>query len=199
MTIFSPDSTAFSPDPDALLMQEAGKGDRAAFESLMRKYYRRIYNFIGRYVGDAALAEDLSQEVFLKAYQAALNYQPQAKFQTWLYTIARNTALNALRGRCPMVSLDETLKTEDGEITLQLADPSLKDSREKLKDEELAVMVRQAVDSLPEHQRLAVILRRYENLSYEDIADTLELSVPAVKSLLSRAKVNLQAKLRDVA
>lgn len=189
--------TAFSPDPDALLMQEAGRGDRAAFESLMRKYYRRIYNFIGRYVGDAALAEDLSQEVFLKAFQAAPNYQPQAKFQTWLYTIARNTALNSLRGCRRTVSLDETLKTEDGEVALQIPDPSVRDTREKLKDEELAVVVREAIDSLPENQRLAVILRRYENLSYEDIADTLGVSVPAVKSLLSRAKVNLQERLRD--
>lgn len=177
-------------------MLDFQKGNPASFEFLMHKYYKRIFNFVYRFVGSREAAEDLTQEVFLKVYKAAPGYQPQSKFQTWAYTIARNLSLNELRraGR-KNISLDETVNFKDGETSRQVEDPSVVHPAQTMEAEETRRMVQEAIASLPENQRMAVILRRYENMSYEEIAQTIGMSVEAVKSLLNRAKENLKDRL----
>jgi len=177
-------------------MLEFQKGNVPAFETLMRKYYARILNFSYRFVGDRDTAEDLAQEVFIKVHRSGSSYRPQAKFQTWIYTIAKNLSLNAVRSmKRQAVSLDQDVDGEDGAMQRQLADPKAEHPAQVLQRQETAVIVQEAVNSLPENQKLAVILRRYERLSYEAIAETMGCSPEAVKSLLNRAKENLKVKL----
>ncbi|MDP2652493.1 MAG: sigma-70 family RNA polymerase sigma factor [Candidatus Omnitrophota bacterium] len=183
-------------DPDVLLMSAFQKGDPASFETLMRKYYARVLNFIYRFVGSKEIAEDLTQEVFLRVYKTAPSYKPQAKFQTWLYTIAKNLSLNELRrNRHRTFSMDEEIAGSDGELRRQFEDHSIPRPDAALVKEDAAKAVKEAINALPENQRLAVILRRYEDFSYEEIARTMNCSVKAVKSLLNRAKENLRNAL----
>ncbi|MBN1869102.1 MAG: sigma-70 family RNA polymerase sigma factor [Candidatus Omnitrophica bacterium] len=162
----------------------------------MHKYFPRLLNFIYRYVSDRETAEDLTQEVFIRVYKSGPHYRPQSKFQTWLFTIARNLSLNELRrNKHKAVSLDEAYSTEKGKIKPQWEDPNSVSPDEDMLRREKAAAVKAAIDSLPESQRVAVLLRRYEQFSYEEIAQTMKLSSKAVKSLLSRAKENLKAKL----
>ena len=186
----------YTSDPDVILMLEFQKGDKASFEKLMEKYYKRILNFAYRFTRNEGTAEDLTQEVFIKVYYAGASYRPQAKFQTWLYTIAKNTCLNEMRrNQHKDVSLNETFESEESELKRQVADEKIENPSTGLLRKEVATEVKDAIHSLPENQRTAVILKRYENLSYKNIAKTMNCSVKAVKSLLNRAKENLKEKL----
>jgi RNA polymerase sigma-70 factor, ECF subfamily len=183
-------------DPDVCLMLEFQNGNKASFETLMRKYFPRLLNFIYRYVNDREIAEDITQEVFIRVYKSGPQYKPQSKFQTWVFTIARNLSLNELRRhRYKTVSLDETFSSDEGELKRQIEDPRSESPDEDILRREQASAVRAAIDDLPETQRVAVLLRRYEQFSYEEIAATMNVSVKAVKSLLSRAKEALKVKL----
>ena len=174
------------------------KGDRNAFDDLMRKYYPRILNFAYRFIGNRQLAEDLAQDVFMKVYRSAARYQPYSKFQTWLYTIAKNTCLNELRShRSPVISLDEGPHADDSELRKELPNP-VADPATDLLEKEREAQVRAAIDDLSEKQKMAVLLKRYEGFTYAEIAATLDVTEKAVKSLLSRAKVNLKNKLVNV-
>jgi RNA polymerase sigma-70 factor (ECF subfamily) len=176
-------------------MLEVKKGDRDAFEILMRKYYARILNFVYRFLGNRQLSEDLTQDVFMKIYKSARRYRPRSKFQTWLYTIAKNSCLNELRrNRSQMISLDEPIMTDARVLKKEISDPQADPARELLQKEKKA-LIQAAINGLPENQRIAVILRRYDSFSYAEIATTLNVTDKAVKSLLSRAKVNLKNKL----
>ncbi len=186
----------YTSDPEVVLMLEFQKGDTGSFETLLRKYFPRIFNYVYRLVGSRETAEDLTQETFIRVYRAAASYQPRAKFQTWIFTVARNLALNELRRlKRKTFSLDAEREGKDGTMAPQREDPSARTADEQLLLKERREQVRRAVDSLPENQRTAVVLRRFEGFSYEQIARTLGLSVSAVKSLLSRAKDNLKEKL----
>jgi RNA polymerase sigma-70 factor (ECF subfamily) len=183
-------------DPDVRLMLEFQKGSKASLEGLMHKYYPRLLNFTYRFLGNREAAEDITQEVFVRVYKSASCYRPQAKFQTWVFTIARNLSLNELRrNKKGGVSLEETFSSEDGELKRQVADPRGQDPGQELLQGEKTAAVKAAINDLPENQRMAVILRRYEEFSYEEIARAMRVSVQAVKSLLSRAKENLKNKL----
>ena len=185
-------------DPDVKRMLALKRGDRNAFDDLMRKYYPRILNFAHRLVGNRQLAEDLTQDTFMKVYKSAARYRPRSKFQTWLYTIAKNTCLNELRRkREQFVSLDEPLDARVADLKKELPHPGADPAVEFLQKEK-EQQVRAAVNDLPENQRIAVILKRYENFSYAQIAATLNVTDKAVKSLLSRAKVNLKNKLAGI-
>lgn len=191
-------NTPYLSDPDVLLMLDFQKGNVASFETLMRKYYSSVFNFIYRFVGSRETAEDLTQEVFTKVYKAVSSYQPQAKFQTWVFTIAKNASLNELRkNKRKFFSLDDFFRTKEKgeELKKQLEDTSSESPRRKMEEEERREKVREAIHLLPENQRVAVLLRRYEDFSYEEIAKAMNLSVPAVKSLLSRARENLKVSL----
>ena len=190
--------TSYLTDPDVECMLKVKKGDRVAFEILMRKYYPRILNFVSRFLGNRQLSEDLTQDVFLKVYKNARHYRPRSKFQTWLFTIAKNSCLNELRrNRGQMVSLDEPITFDERVKKTEISDPHADPAGDFLQKEKKALS-QAAIDDLPENQRIAVILRRYENFSYVEIAATLNVTDKAVKSLLSRAKVNLRKKLAGI-
>lgn len=187
------DFQSYNSDPDVLLMIEFQRGNRASFENLMRKYYKRIFNFFLRFLRNREAAEDLSQEVFVRVHQSVHNYEPKASFRTRIYTIAKNLVFNELKKKRRFeVSLDEPIGTEKGEI---LEDANSVRSIERLALAERALKARAAIDDLPPQQRMAVVFYRFEHLSYEEIAETLGLSVSAVKSLLSRARENFKIRL----
>ncbi len=189
-------SDPYLSDPDVVLMLEFQNGSAKSFEALLIKYYPRVLNFIARFGIDPHAAEDLTQEVFLKVYNYAPQYRPRAKFQTWLLTMVRNAALNAIRDqRKNAFSLDEERDTEEGTIGHQTAHPDQRNAREELIDRERAKAIQEAIDALPENQRWAVLLKRYEHMSYEEIAQTMNCSQKAVKSLLNRAKESLAVSL----
>jgi RNA polymerase sigma-70 factor (ECF subfamily) len=176
------------PDPDVALMLRFQKGDEAAFEELVKRHTRPILNLVYRYVGDASRAEDVAQDIFVKVYRARMKYEPKAKFSTWLYRVAVNHCLNDIRSRKSQPSLAAPIND-------LLEHPSGEDPDARLRREELRRAVKDALDDLPENQRLAVLLARYEELSYEEIAETMGMSLEAVKSVLFRAKENLQRAL----
>lgn len=177
-------------------MLEFQKGSKSAFETLMQNYYPRVLNFVYRFVGNTEIAEDLAQEVFLRVFKYGPRYKPESKFQTWLYTIAKNLSLNELRKNKDFIaSLDEPATFGNEDMQKQIDNPERSGVDEELIRKEKAMVIRQAINGLPENQRLAVILRRYDNFSYAEISETLGVSDKAVKSLLSRAKVNLRRRL----
>ena len=188
-------------DPDVQLMLKCQKGETEAFEQLLDKYKTPLINTIYRFIGDKIEAEDLAQEVFLKIYNSRRSYKPRAKFSTWLFRIATNLCLNQIRDRkdetLKTVSLDTTSENEDGRRPQELKDTRQATASEHLLQQELEQTVRRAIEALPANQRMAVILSRYEQLGYEEIARVLKCSVSSVKSLLFRAKENLKERLKD--
>src|SRR5436309_9369438 len=180
-------------------MLEVRRGDAAAFEELVRRYRDRLLTVLEHLVGHREQAEDLAQDVFVRVFKARERYAPEAKFSTWLFTIANNVASNALRSRsrrrevgvpegngadsAPM-SLDQMAKAASGFMPTRALDKA-----------EQAEMVRHAVAALNERQRMALLLAKFEGMSYQDIGQTMGLSVQAIKSLLSRARVNLKEML----
>jgi RNA polymerase sigma-70 factor (ECF subfamily) len=186
-------------DPDVRLMLEVRDDKAAAFEELMLRYQNRLVTVLEHLVGRRDVAEDLAQEVFLRVYRARKTYVPGSKFSTWLFTIANNVASNSLRSQSRRREVN--WKARPGESTgantldqMAQAASSLMPTRQADKSEMCAV-VREAIGTLNERQRLAVLLSKFENMSYEDIAETMQMSPQAIKSLLSRARGNLRAVL----
>ena len=156
-------------------------------------------NFAYRFVGSREKAEEITQEVFLRIYLARGRYRPQVKFSTYIYRIARNLSLNTLRKKRPqIVSLDEPISGENGEIKRELHDSRQISPAESLEKKEIQLLVKKSIDSLPDPQKTAIILNRYNNLSYEEIGRIMNLSLPAVKSILHRAKENLKKRLEGI-
>lgn len=187
-------------DPDVQLMLAFKNGDKSAFDKLLTQYFKRVLNFIYRYLGNKEIAEDLTQEVFIRIYHAAPRYQPASKFQTWAFTIAKNLAFNEQRKNKGyfISSINADIQTQEGHVPYQIEDANAALPGDNLMSEERAQTVKDAIDSLPAAQRMAVILRRYENFSYEEIAKTMKISEKAVKSLLNRAKENLKDRLKGL-
>ncbi len=188
-----------STDPDVALMLRVREGDTDALRELIERHQRAVINTIHRAIGDASEAEDLAQRVFVQVYRSAKRYTPTAKFTTWLFTITRNTILNEhrRRSRHPAESLDALQEPRDSESAgWQAPDTTMRDPAQEVVERELQDKIKEAVQELPEAQRTAVILCRYEGLSYEEIAEVLGCSVSATKSLLHRARLTLKDKLR---
>jgi len=186
-------------DPDASLMLKFKNGDVSSFEKLVKKYKENIINIIYQFIGDRKEAEDLAIEVFLRVYQARERYEAKAKFTTWLYKIATNLCLNKIREKKKFrtVSLSKSISTEEGkeeELIEEIADPS-PSPQEILEEREKNVLIRKAIDSLPTKQRIATILRTYEELSYKEISKILGCSVKSVERRLYWARANLKEKL----
>lgn len=183
---------------DTDLMMRVKAGDQAAFKLIVDKYQHRVINVAYRLLGDIDEAEDIAQETFLRVYLSVKSYQPQAELFTYLYTIATNLSLNRLRKkrRLQWFSLD-AFKTEgEEESGLEVpADPAGQPDQ-SLEREEREVAVRRALDALPPAQKTAVILSRYEGLSYKQIVQVMDISMSAVESKLHRAKQTLRKKLR---
>jgi RNA polymerase sigma-70 factor, ECF subfamily len=189
---------AVPSDPDAALMLRVKRGDRAAFAELVDKHKQPMMNFIFRYLHDQAEAEDLAQNVFLQVYKSRARYRQTARFNTWLYTIARNLCLNELRRRLrhPAESLEETHPENEDHPARQFEDKSQTAPPEQVLHRELAQKIQEALDELPENQRSAILLCRQEDLSYEQIAKILRCSLSATKSLIHRGRETLKEKLK---
>ena len=184
---------------DAEVMLRVKVGDESAFEYLVQKYRRAMVNFMYRMSHNAAVSEDLAQEVFLRVYRSRSSYEASAKFTTWLYRVATNLAMNHARDTRQerpenMVSLDEP-DTEAG-TTMDVADGSLTAEEALVRRERLAA-IRNKVQALPERQRMAVIMHKYQQMDYRQIADVLKLSESATKSLLFRAYETLRQQLKE--
>lgn len=191
--------TAVGVSDDAQIMMRVSAGDDAAFDYLVQKYRRPMISFMYRMSHNAAVAEELAQEVFLRVYRSREKYSPDAKFTTWLYRIATNLAVNHARDTKyerpeNQVSIDEP--DEDTGLTVDVADGSLNVEQKILRRERLAA-IRQHVQSLPERQRLAVMMHKYQGMDYRQIAEVLKLSESATKSLLFRAYETLREKLKE--
>ncbi len=186
-------------DPDVrLMLRVRDQDDAAAFGELVDRYQHRLVGILHHLVGRADEAEDLAQEVFLRVYRTRKRYHPQAKFSTWLFTIANNLALNALRSRQrkPTVPLQPQ---ESGPLGPRPAEQLVADAGpppgHRLAQQELAAVIREALSGLNERQRMAVVLNKYEDMNYAEIAEVMGLTTKAVKSLLSRARCRLRDAL----
>jgi RNA polymerase sigma-70 factor (ECF subfamily) len=184
---------------DAEMMLRVKTGDDSAFDYLVQKYRRPIVSFMYRMAHNSAAAEDLAQEVFLRVYRSRANYEPSAKFSTWLYRIATNLGVNYtrdMRHERPenITNLDEA--DEETGQTPDLADKTPNVEEGILRRERLAA-IRQKVEALPERQRMAVLMHKYQQMDYRQIAEVLKLSESATKSLLFRAYETLRTQLKD--
>src|SRR5436190_2369209 len=178
---------------DLRLMRLVGEGDTGAFEELVEKHQALVAGTIGRMLGSNSDVEDIAQQVFIRVWKSARRYVPRAKFTTWLLKITRNLVFNELRRtkRRAQLPLESQASADE---------PALKDESNPAPDAsllevELRKAIEEAIMHLPGTQRMAMVLRRYEQLSYEQIAEVLDLSVPAVKSVLFRARTELRSRL----
>ena len=185
-------------DPDAALMLRVKQGDAAAFAELVDKYKQPVMNVAYRMLHDATEAEDLAQAVFVQVFKSAHRYQVSSKFSTWLFTIARNLCLNEIRRRSRhrAESMDASHPEQEDQPLHQFEDTQTASPPERLLHGELADKIEQALAELPENQRLAIVLCRQEDLSYEDIARVLGCSVSATKSLIHRGRETLKQRLK---
>jgi RNA polymerase sigma-70 factor (ECF subfamily) len=182
---------------DVQLMLDVKAGDDASFDLLLQKYRTPLVNFLYRMVRDTATAEDLAQEVFLRVYRARKQYSPSAKFTTWLFRIATNLALNSMRDnrhRQKDVSIDAPTSPDEDAAPMQLPAPEMRID-EHMIERDRADYIRKVISELPEKQRVAVLLHKYEEMDYAEIARILECSESALKSLLFRAYETLRVQL----
>jgi RNA polymerase sigma-70 factor, ECF subfamily len=187
-------------DPDVRLMYRVRDDEPGAFEQLVQQYQHRLVAVMHHLVGNLAEAEDLAQEVFLRVYRSRKKYLARSKFSTWLFTIANNLALNSLRARQrkPVVPLQSSDSGPFGPRPVeQLVRDHHSGPMQRMQREELAAVIQQALASLNERQRVAVVLNKFEDMNYVEIADIMGLTTKAVKSLLSRARMNLRSALAN--
>jgi RNA polymerase sigma-70 factor, ECF subfamily len=180
---------------DVRLMRLIGRGDTAALEELIQRHQTLVAGTVARMLGSTSEVEDIAQQVFIRVWKSAGRYVPRAKFTTWLLKITRNLVFNELRRtkRHANVPIQADPQSEE----MPLKDQTGQTPDALLLEHELQEAIEQAITALPESQRLALVLRRYEELSYEDIAEVLDLSVPAVKSVLFRARTELRERLKN--
>ncbi len=183
-----------SNERDVALMLRVKEGDIPAFEKLVEIHQGPVIGTVAKMLGGASDAEDIAQQVFIRVWKSASRYEPTAKFTTWLFTITRNLVFNETRRRQrkPTVSADE--REEDSQWTTEDEDTASPD--QDALNRELEEAIDRAIAELPEKQRMAIILRRYEEMPYEDISNVLSISIPALKSLLFRARGQLKTSLQ---
>jgi RNA polymerase sigma-70 factor (ECF subfamily) len=190
-----PAGTSDDDAEDVRLMGLVGRGDTAALEHLIERHQALVAGTVARMLGSNSDVEDIAQQVFIRVWKSAGRYVPRAKFTTWLLKITRNLVFNELRRakRHAHVPIQTDSPTEE----IPLKEEAARAPDASLLEKELQSAIEQAIAALPDTQRMALVLRRYEELSYEQIADVLDLSVPAVKSVLFRARTELRARLRS--
>ena len=187
------------PASDAAIMLRVATGDESGFNYLVTKYHRPMIHFLFRMVRSQAVAEELAQEVFLRVYRSRESYRAEAKFSTWLYRIATNLAVNHARDtRHERAAQNMYLDMPDEETgtTPEIADDE-PDVEQRLLREERMAAIRKHVMALPERQRMAVLMHKYQGLDYRQIGEVLQLSESATKSLLFRAYQTLRERLKD--
>ena len=178
-------------DSDIELMLRTKAGDDTAFSELMNRNYKGVLNFIYRFTNIKENSEDLTQEVFLRVYRSAASYRPEAKFTTWLYKIATNVSLTHVKKKNADISLDEM-----NENTGEYEDSEVEISDNVIYRKEMRNVIFSAMESLPEREKIAIMLCKYEGLSYEETADVLECTVGAVKAYVHRGRMKLVNKLK---
>jgi RNA polymerase sigma-70 factor (ECF subfamily) len=178
---------------DVRLMQLVAEGDTSAFEQLIERHQTLVAGTVARMLGSNSDVEDIAQQVFIRVWKSARRYVPRAKFTTWLLKITRNLVFNELRRSKRHAHVP--LQSEPGAEEIPLKDETNPAPDASLLETELQRAIEEAIMQLPESQRMALVLRRYEQLSYEQIAEVLDLSVPAVKSVLFRARAELRTRL----
>jgi RNA polymerase sigma-70 factor (ECF subfamily) len=185
-------------DPDAALMLRVKQGDAVAFAELVDKYKQPVMNLVCRTLRDPTEAEDVAQNVFVQVYKSADRYRTTAKFSTWLFTIARNLCLNEIRRRSrhPAESLDASHGESDERPERQYEDRKALAPPELLLRGELVEKIECALAELPANQRIALLMCRQEDLSYEEISQTLGCSLSATKSLIHRGRETLKQRLK---
>lgn len=192
------DSAAGQPSnddaEDVRLMGLVGKGDTAALEELIERHQTLVAGTIARMLGSSSDVEDVAQQVFLRVWKSASRYVPRAKFTTWLLKITRNLVFNELRRAKRHAHIPLQDESEREALSAKDEAGSMPDA--SLLERELQRQIEEAIQALPDNQRMALILRRYQEMSYEQIAEVLDLSVPAVKSILFRARTELRARLK---
>jgi RNA polymerase sigma-70 factor, ECF subfamily len=186
-------------DADAVVMLRVAAGDEESFNYLVGKYHRPVIRFLFRMVHNQAVAEEMAQEVFLRVYRARESYRAEARFTTWLYRIATNLAVNLARDRrhekaAQTIYLDETDEETGTRVDVADVRPSVEQTL--LRDERMAA-IRSHVMALPERQKMAVLMHKYQGLDYRQIGEILKLSESATKSLLFRAYQTLREKLKE--
>jgi RNA polymerase sigma-70 factor (ECF subfamily) len=192
-------NAGLDPSSDAAIMLRVAAGDEAGFNYLVGRYHRAIIHFLFRMVRNQAVAEELAQEVFLRVYRSRESYRAEAKFTTWLYRIATNLAVNHARDtRHERSAQTIYLDAPDPETgtTPDVADDEPSVEQNLMRDERMAA-IRTHVMELPERQRMAVLMHKYQGMDYRQIGDVLKLSESATKSLLFRAYQTLRDKLRE--
>ncbi|HQZ67266.1 MAG TPA: sigma-70 family RNA polymerase sigma factor [Planctomycetaceae bacterium] len=185
-------------DPDVQLMLKVAAGEGAAFEQLVLRYQDRLVGFFFHLVHDRTAAEDLAQETFLRVYRSRERYEPTARFSTWLFRIAHNLASNQKRGAARRREIPLGNQSAEDDFRPQeqnLAEKSALMPTRQLDSNEMRDIVRNAIEELSERQRTAVLLHKFEEMSYEEIGEIMGLGVVAVKSLLSRARSKLKEAL----
>jgi RNA polymerase sigma-70 factor, ECF subfamily len=185
-------------DNDQQLVQRVQKGDKSAFDLLVLKYQHRVLKLVSRFVNDAAEAQDVAQDAFIKAYRALPSFRGDSAFYTWLYRIAINTAKNTLVSN----------RRRPVDFDLDLQDPEQYDRHAKLKEvdtpegvlltEEIRQVVERAMEQLPEDLRTAIVLREIEGLSYEEIAEAMDCPVGTVRSRIFRAREAIDKRLQPL-
>ena len=196
MSAIQPNADQLEPHPDVALVEQARQGDVLAFDTLVRKYERQVFRIAQHITQNREDAEDVMQDAFLKAYEKLDQFQGNSKFYTWLVRIAVNESLMRLRKRRTgrMVSIDEEIETDEGSVPRDLADWA-PDPEQNYGQSELAEILRKTIQGLPQGFRIVFVLRDVEGLSTEETAETLGLSIPAVKSRLLRARLQLRERL----
>jgi len=186
-----------SEDPGAALMCRVRAGDSGAFALLVERYQTVVLNTVYKYVGNRATAEELTQDIFVRVYGARKTYERKAKFDTWLYRIVFNLCVNAAEygQRRRTLSLDQESRTDGTASAIVVSDPAAETPLQQMEREELREQVRLAIARLPGQQRAALIMSRYQGLPHQEIAESLETTVEAIKSLLFRARENLRRQL----
>jgi RNA polymerase sigma-70 factor (ECF subfamily) len=180
-------------EDDAQIMSEVAAGDLSAFRRIVERYQGSLINYIFRYIGDRAGAEDIAQEVFLRVFKAAGEYRALSSFKTWLYTIATNLCLNELRdNRIFRNTINIFELNESGFVSL--VSPRRSPEAE-IESRETSAILTRALKSLPEKQRIALLLHKYEGFSYLEISRIMDCTVPAVESLIHRARLGLKKEL----
>jgi RNA polymerase sigma-70 factor (ECF subfamily) len=178
---------------DVRLMRQVARGDTSALEEIIERHQALVAGTAARMLGSNSDVEDIAQQVFIRVWKSARRYVPRAKFTTWLLKITRNLVFNELRRARRRAQVP--LQSEPGAEEIPLKDETNPTPDASLLEQELQQAIEQAIMQLPESQRMALVLRRYEQLSYEQIAEVLDLSVPAVKSVLFRARTELRSRL----
>ncbi len=182
-------------ETDIELMRRVKSGDDSAFTELMKRHYKSIMNFIYRFTNDRNDSEDLAQEVFLRVYRSVKEYKPQAKFSTWLYKIATNVCLTELKlkRRMTNVSLDEIQENKH-----DIGDSTSPNGYDLINRRDIKDTIFQALNSIPERERISIILCKYEGFSYDEVADVIGCTVGAVKTYIHRGRMKLIERLKPI-